>query len=204
MKMRKTLLVFLTAGGLISGFFMGASVLRAEDVPAGKAATLPFTIYEEKGSPKNHYVASGWMGNTKGTKMDEGCTNNPHAGKTCLRIEYSDAADWSGVVWQDPVNDWGEQAGGFNLTGAKKLKFWARGEKGTEAVNFKFGILGPDKKFYDSASGELGETKLTKEWKEYTIDLTGKDLKDIKTGFVWTLAGQGSPVVFYLDDVRYE
>jgi hypothetical protein len=26
----------------------------------------------------------------------------------------------------------------------------------------------------------------------------------IKTGFVWTVAGQGAPVVFYLDAVRFE
>jgi hypothetical protein len=36
------------------------------------------------------------------------------------------------------------------------------------------------------------------------IDLEGKDLTRIKTGFVWTLAGQGAPVVFYLDDIRFE
>jgi hypothetical protein len=144
------------------------------------------------------------MGNTQAIKMDEGCTNNPHAGKNCLRFEYTAADNWAGIVWQDPANDWGDQAGGWNLTGAKKLKFWARGEKGGEVVSFKFGILGSDKKFPDSASGELADTKLTKEWKEYSIDLSGKDLTRIKTGFCWSLAGQGAPVVFYLDDIRFE
>ena len=52
--------------------------------------------------------------------------------------------------------------------------------------------------------GETGEVKLTKEWKEYTVELAGKDLTRIKTGFVWTLPGQGSPVVFFLDDIRFE
>jgi len=94
--------------------------------------------------------------------------------------------------------------GGWNLTGAKRLSFWARGDKGGEIVSFKFGILGPDKKYSDSATGESTDLKLTRQWTVYTIDLTGKDLTRVKTGFVWTLRGQGHPVVFYLDDIRYE
>lgn len=144
------------------------------------------------------------MGNAKATKMDDGCATNPHGGKTCLKFEYTATDNWSGIVWQDPVNDWGDQPGGSNLTGAKKLKFWARGEKGDEVVSFKFGILGSDKKFSDSANGEMADVKLSKEWTEYSIDLAGKDLTRIKTGFCWSLAGQVSPVVFYLDDIRFE
>ena len=204
MKIKPQLILNLVAGGLFAGLCAGVQTLRAEDAPAVKGVKLPFTVYEEKGSPNNHYIPSGWMGNTKGTKMDDGCTSSPHGGKTCLRVEYSEAADWSGIVWQDPANDWGDQAGGFNLTGAKKLSFWARGEKGGEVVSFKLGILGSDKKYSDSATGEASGLKLTKEWTEYTIDLSGKDLTRIKTGFVWSLAGQGAPVVFYLDDIRYE
>jgi hypothetical protein len=29
-------------------------------------------------------------------------------------------------------------------------------------------------------------------------------LSRIKTGFAWTLAANGHPVTFYLDDIRYE
>ena len=194
---------YLAAGCIIAGLGAGVQLGRADDTLPPKVK-LPFVVYDEKGSTNNHYSSSGWMGNTKAVKMDEGCTNNPHGGKTCLRFEYSAAADWAGVVWQDPANDWGDQAGGYDLTGAKKLKFWARGDQGEETVTFKFGILGPDKNYPDSASGDSGAIKLTKEWTEYTIDLGGKDLTHIKTGFVWSLAGQGQPVVFYLDDIRFE
>ena len=45
---------------------------------------------------------------------------------------------------------------------------------------------------------------LTKEWKLYEIDLKDNNLSCIKTGFVWSVGGQGKPVVFYLDDVRFE
>jgi hypothetical protein len=194
----------LAAGCVLAGLGVGTDTVRGADAPADKAVQLPFVVFDEKGSTNNHYVASGWMGNTKGIKMDEGCATSPHAGKACLRFEYSEPAEWGGIVWQDPVNDWGEQAGGWNLTGAKKLKFWARGEKGGESVSFKFGVLGADKKFSDTSTGALNEVKLTKDWKEYTIELDGKDLARIKTGFVWTVAGQGAPVVFYLDDIRFE
>ena len=193
----------IVAGALVS-FCTGIQTARAEDAAAAKAVKLPFKVFDDKGSPNNHYVPSGWMGNTKGLKVDEGVDVNPHGGKTCLRFEYSETSKWAGIVWQDPANDWGDQPGGFNLTGAKKLKVWARGDKGGETVSFKFGVLGTDKKYSDSATGAINDLKLTKEWTEYAIDLAGKDLTRIKTGFVWTVDGQGSPVVFFLDDIRLE
>jgi hypothetical protein len=173
-------------------------------IAPGKAARLPFAIYDAKGTAGEHFVPSGWMGSAKAVRMDEACRISPHSGSACLRFEYQDAGDWAGVVWQDPPNDWGDKPGGWNLTGAKKLIFWARGENGGETVTFKFGILGADKKFPDTASGDLAGVKLTKEWQQFAISLDGKDLNCIKTGFCWTVAGQGHPITFYLDDIRFE
>jgi hypothetical protein len=195
---------YIVAGCLVAWLATGVQALCAGDVSTAKSVKLPFTVYDEKGGTNNHYQPSGWMGNAAATTMDPGCTNNPHGGKTCLRCEYSAPAEWAGIVWQDPANDWGDQPGGYDLTGARKLTFWARGEKGDEIITFKFGILGTDKKYSDSATGESGAVKLTREWTEYAIDLEGKDLTHIKTGFVWTLTGQGQPVAFYLDDIRFE
>lgn len=204
MQAKHHLIRSLVAGCVFASLGTHLPKLHAEGVAPVSPVKLPFTVFDEKGSANNHYIPSGWMGNTKATKLDDGCTTNPHGGKTCLKFEYTATDNWTGVVWQDPANDWGDQAGGYNLTGAKKLKFWARGEKGDEVVSFKFGILGSDKHFSDSANGEVADVKLTKEWKEYSIDLAGKDLTRIKTGFCWSLAGQPAPVVFYLDDIRFE
>lgn len=198
------ILFHLTIGCVLFALGSGIHTVSAEDAAVSTAVKLPFSVYEDRGSAGNHYIPSGWMGNAKATKMDDGCTVNPHGGKTCLKVEYGATDNWAGIVWQDPINDWGDLAGGSNITGAKKLKFWARGEKGEEVVSFKFGILGSDKKFSDSANGEMTDVKLTKEWTEYSFDLAGKDLTRIKTGFCWSLAGQASPVVFYLDDIRFE
>jgi hypothetical protein len=144
------------------------------------------------------------MGNAGAIKMDPGSTENPHSGQTCLKVEYTARDNWGGVVWQSPANDWGDAPGGWNLTGAKKLTFWARGARGGEVVNFSFGLLGKDKKFPDSASNQLEKVRLTDEWSQYTIYLKGQDLSRIKTGFSWSLAANGAPVTFYLDDIRYE
>ena len=172
--------------------------------PAARRAKLPFVVYDEAGGAKSPYVPSGYMGNTKAIKMTEDCPDDPHAGKTCLRVEFGARDGWGGVAWQDPPNDWGDAPGGFDLAGAKRLSFWARGETGGEVVGFAMGILGRDKKFHDSAIAKLEKVTLTPEWKRYTIDLDGKDLARIKTGFSWSLAADGKPVTFFLDDIRYE
>lgn len=177
-------------------------VAAPETGPKAEKAKLPMPIYADgKSSP---YAPSGWMGNTGAVAMDENHTGNPHSGETCLRVSYSAPDQWAGVTWQHPANDWGDAAGGFDLSGAKRVSFWARGETGEEKVEFKLGILGQDKKFPDSASAESGTITLTRDWKQYSIDLAGKDLGRIKTPFVWVLAGQGKPVTFYLDDIQYE
>ena len=108
------------------------------------------------------------------------------------------------MVWQNPAGDWGDRGGGYDLTGAKKLTFWARGENGGEAVAFEFGTLAKPKKFFDTGKGKLEKVALTKEWTRYEIDVSAQDLTRIKTGFVWTLASPGTPVTFYLDDIRWE
>jgi hypothetical protein len=54
-----------------------------------------------------------------------------------------------------------------------------------------------------SAKAELSEVRLSKQWQKLRIPLDGRDLSRIKTGFGWSLAGQGKPVTFYLDDIRY-
>ena len=204
LKAKSRLIRSFAALCLFAAVCAGIQSIRAEDSPARPAVKLPFDVYSEKGAANNHYVPSGWMGNSKSVKMDEGCTTNPHGGKTCLRFEYTGPDDWAGVVWQDPANDWGDLTGGWNLTGARKLVFWARGEHGGETVTFKYGILGAEKKYPDSAWDELDDAKLTTDWKEYSLDLSGKDLTRIKTGFAWTFNGQGHPVIFYLDDIRFE
>ena len=163
---------------------------------------MPAAVYEEDGDTLI-YIPSGYMGNTAAIKMDLKCADHPHAGATCIKAQYIAGGDWGGVVWQTPANDWGDQPGGYNLTGAVAVSFWARGEVGGEKVSFGVGMIGSDKPYYDTGKGNLKEVQLTAEWTEYRIPLDGQDLSRIKSGFYWTLGGQGKPVTFYLDDIRY-
>ncbi|MDQ2799837.1 MAG: hypothetical protein M3Y13_09360 [Armatimonadota bacterium] len=171
--------------------------------PMARKASLPLAIYSDDSSD-TPFIPSGYMGNTAAIKMDPQSTDNPHSGKTALKVSYAANDNWGGVVWQNPDNNWGDKAGGWNLTGAKKLSFWARGDKGGEVVTFSFGLIGSDKPFHDTAKGTTDKVTLTKDWKQYSIDLSGLDLSRIVTGFAWTLGAPGSPVTFYLDDIKYE
>ena len=174
----------------------------AYDVPK---ATLPLVIYDEGDNANTAaYVPSGYEGNTQALSLDPDCVTMPHSGHTCLKVQYNAPTNWGGVVWQSPANDWGDKPGGWNLLGAKKLVFYARGETGSEVVSFSFGVLGADKTYHDTASGTLDKVPLSVAWKRYTIDLSNKDLSCIKTGFAFAVAGNGSPVTFYLDDIKYE
>ncbi len=177
-------------------------VQGAEKIALGRKATLPLSVYAEAEDAPT-FIPAGWMGDAKAIRVDPASTERPHAGKTAMRCEYASDKGWGGVVWQNPEGDWGDKGGGYDLTGAKKITFWARGAQGGEVVSFKFGIIPKDKKFSDTAKGALENVKLGSEWQQYEIPVNG-DLTRIKTGFIWTLAAASQPTVFFLDDIRWE
>lgn len=171
-------------------------------VPAPRPS-LPLVVYadEMKTEP---YAASGFMGSTQAIQMQLDSTDDPRSGATCLKVQYSAGDNWGGVLWQSPPGDWeGRQPGGFDLRGAGYLQFWVRGATGGEQVNFLLGAIQGDQPYCDTAKAELKEVRLTSDWQRMQIPLAGLDLSRIKTGFGWSLAGQGKPVSFYLDDIRY-
>ncbi|HJT33283.1 MAG TPA: glycoside hydrolase family 2 TIM barrel-domain containing protein [Pirellulales bacterium] len=180
-------------------------LVKGERAPKpARKAELPLVIYDEPDRERPPFVPTGWMGDTKHISLTEDCATQPHGGRTCLRAEFKAADGWGGVVWQHPAGNWGDKPGGWNLGGAKRLTFWARGERGDEVVSIQFGLLGADKRYHDSGKGEIPKARLSNEWQQFTIDVSQCDLSRIITGFAWVVAGQGKPVVFYLDDVRYE
>jgi len=96
---------------------------RASPLPTARKAVLPLTVYGDNAG-ETPFLPSGYMGNTGAIKMDSQWTLNPHSGRTCLKVDYAAGDNWGGVVWQNPDNNWGDKAGGWNLTGAKTLKFF--------------------------------------------------------------------------------
>lgn len=169
----------------------------------------PFYIYTEEGSMSNHYCPSGWMGDISDLKIDGAYPVKPHSGRTSFKISYSAKGPngWAGIYWQEPANNWGTVKGGFNLAGATKFTFWLRGEKGGERIGgFTVGGIMDGSVSSDTAKGSHGPIVGTKEWKQYTIDLSGKDMSNIISGLSFSIGKGDNPggATFYLDDVRYE
>jgi hypothetical protein len=164
------------------------------------AATLPLVIAGARPGP---YSPSGWMGEIASIAMQDQSGGHLRGQSGALEVAFKSTHGWGGVVWQDPPNDWGTRPGGYDLSSATRLAFWARGARGGERVTFGYGLIGIDKRFHDSALDRL-EITLGREWQKYVIDLAGRDLSCIKSGFLWTVQAQAEPLTFFLDDVRYE
>ncbi len=188
-----------------------SSVNQVHPQSISAAGFTPFYVYQDKSS-RNRYTPSGYMPTGECLSIDDGWQYDVKDGKTCSRVVYDIACSkegrkWGGVYWQNPADNWGSRKGGYNLTGATKLVFWAKGEMGGERVEeFRVGGLGANQMYPDSDTASIGPVILTKDWKEYTIDLRGKDLSYISGGFAWVANVDSNPhhCTFYLDDIRFE
>jgi hypothetical protein len=183
---------------------------------AGKAATanapllvrgepttrFPVVVYSEQ-FEQMPWVPSGFMGNVDDLSLDGGDTESAAVGEAGIRIQYSGRYGWAGIAWQHPANNWGDQQGGFDLSGATELELLARGEYGGETVSFGVGLLGNDTAYPDSGQAKIDNIKLTDQWQRFRIPLDDIDLTSIKTGFVVTVQGRRTPVTIYLDEIRY-
>lgn len=182
-----------------------AIALKAESVEYFE----PFDVYTEKNARTNHYIPSGWMGDYSDVLFNGAWREGSYSGSTCIKIVYrpnvSQGARWAGMYWQSPANNWGSRRGGYDLTGAEKVTFWAKGDKGGERVE-EFKIGGISGAYSDTDIASAGPIVLTAEWKQYEIDLTGRDLSYISGGFCWATNLDVNPdgCTFYLDDIRYE
>ena len=192
--------------------------LIVKDGSGGSAtANVPIKVNGEKKHPyykmpvavySDHYpmpwFPSGWMGNYDDLNVIYDHKINPYSGENCIKVKYRAPGEWTGVAWQHPSNDWGELEGGYDLTGAKKLTFMAKGEFGIENVSFGIGLLDNDRAFSDTAFEKIEDVKLKQKWKRYTIDLKGKNLSRVKTPFYFIFSGPQQSVTFYLDDIYFE
>lgn len=165
-----------------------------------------FYVYLDGGSRENHYCPANWMGDYDAIKFNQ---NYREESNKVIRVAYSTGsaqnANWAGVYWADPCNNWGDKRGGFDLTGYKNLRFKAKGEKGGEYIEFFAGGITGQIEDGDSDRVGMDAVSLTKEWKDYAIDLKGSDLSHIIGGFGFSTSLDYNPdgIVFYLDDIRY-
>jgi hypothetical protein len=216
--------VILTAVGACSNQPSGSAAAPVEKVrevqtqtlPVQKAQSfqqpfVPFTVYQDKAS-RNRFTPSGYMPNGECINLDDSWQHDPKEGKTSVRIVYDvecsrQSRQWAGVYWQNPPDNWGDRKGGYNLAGATRLSFWAKGELGGERIEeFRTGGIGSNGLYPDSDTAIIGPVILTNQWKKYIIDLRGKDLSYISGGFAWTANVDSNPhhCTFYVDDIRFE
>ncbi|MGR3310133.1 MAG: hypothetical protein ACUZ77_05095 [Candidatus Brocadiales bacterium] len=194
-----------------------------------------FDVYTDLAAAGNHFTTLCAIvrnpdspAELAGVTLDECWAQNCRSGATCIKNTFSaiDSTYWGGWYFQNgvllgsdtqPRCNWGDHAdAGFDLGGATKLTFWARGELGGEKIEFFVGGIGRD-----PFTGEPVEphpdsfprvppvgqvTTLTTEWQEYTIDLTGQDLSYVIGGFGWAADAIKNPngATFYLDDIQYD
>jgi hypothetical protein len=123
----------------------------------------------------------------------------------CWAVTYTPAdggQGWAGVDWQFPANNWGTMNGRVIPRGAKRVRFYAWGVAGGEAVSFNvgYGFTSPDQ-FGITLANQLLTTTPT----AYELDLTGIEYTcpSARMGFGWTTSGT-SPIKFYIDDVEWQ
>jgi hypothetical protein len=192
-----------------------------------------FDVYTDVGAAGNHFAARGKMtsvGNKSAVAMDECSTDRPFSGATCIKCTFkAQGNNWGGFYFMngvlrgsdvEPCPNWGDEPdAGFNLTGATKVTFYAKGAHGGEKVEYYVGGIGwsvdpagnsiaPEKPYPDSfPKVSTGYVTLTKKWKQYHIDLRGKNLSYVLSGFGWVTNAKRNnsrDITFYLDDVRWD
>jgi hypothetical protein len=168
-----------------------------------------FYVYKNAGSSLGYYIPSGYMGDTRDIFLKQTRdVKKVYEGKgASLEIVYTPKGQegWSGLYWLEPANNWGNVQGGFNLKGAVRITFWARGLKGGEVLS-EVKVGGIKGKYPDSDIASLKNIGLTTEWEMYEIDLKDKKMSHIAGGFCIILDRYNNPegATVFIDNIIYE
>ena len=163
-------------------------------------ATSEFYVYKDYQSGINHFLSVKKNGDFKNIILEPDCDASLKRHGSCIEINYSpknyDEHSWASISWvasREP----------YNLSGAQRLSFLAKGHKGGEIVQFDLGSMSSEDNL---SSGSTGAIILGKEWQEYNIHLEGLDLSSMIVGFSCTINRFDNlkGAVFYLDEIKYE
>jgi len=189
-------------------------------------------VYTEAGSGGNHFPCLARMPEQdSGAWIDVCATTTVHGGGTAIECGWrKGGCHWGGFYFlngtlqpgqREPEQNWGDaEDAGLDLRGARRLTFWARGRDGGERVEFFCGGVGwsvdyrgrsvaPEAAHPDSLPKvSTGFIRLSREWRKYSIDLSGVDMSYVLGGFGWVVDGYRNrgrnEVVFYVDDIAYD
>ncbi|CAK0764567.1 exported hypothetical protein [Gammaproteobacteria bacterium] len=140
------------------------------------------------------FQTPGWEG--KGTAVQ-------------ILFDLTQPPNWAGIVVPVHENYWGEwRASALDLSKAKKLVFYARGEAGGEQIQVKAAIA-TDKPYGDSALIPITSAwlPLEKDWKRFEIPVDGSQLQRVITPFSIMANKAHNPparITLYVDEIYYE
>jgi hypothetical protein len=228
---------------LLLPLLLSALELRAADAlgylqAAADRFHRTIDVYTDDGAAGNHFLVRARSSSFDDDRqpeaaaravpaMQEDSTERPYSGATCIRASFRSQLvrglpNWGAWSFMHgalrdgrPEPDWGETPeAGMNLSGARRLTFRARGEKGGERVEFFALGVGWDADrrqrnapHPDSAPAVKKKVTLSAEWQPYSIDLQKADLSYVIGGFGWAANAAANglrDITFYLDDIRYE
>lgn len=169
-----------------------------------------FAIYTNSNSgSNNHYVPASWFNGSSNMQFNDDWRQNVHSPESCIRVRWNglpgaDGYYWNGIMWQAIEGDINN---GYDLTGARQLKFRARtDESGGCLVKFFVGY--PHDSCGEVLYGLDGWAPLENSWNEYIIKLDGKDLSNVAGGFGFAFDDVHNPfkssLTFYLDDIKFD
>jgi hypothetical protein len=197
----------------------GFATLTVQPIPScgpflSAQVAIPFSVYVDDGDPRNHFIPSGFFGDIGDLTLSQTDRSAPHGGTTAIRIDYrpSGSQRFAGIFWQCPENNFGTvQGAGFNLSRARQVQFWARSSVPAQA-EFKVGGIGtaapraPFPESLDSTTTIPVVVALGTDWRQFTIDLTGRDLTRVIGGFMFVTntAQNPSGLTLYLDDIVWQ
>jgi hypothetical protein len=162
------------------------------------------------------FIPSGWMGDSEGLKVDPDSMDHPHSPPKCQQWSYKPSprggAGWAAVAWQFPENNWGDRPGkDWSGRGFRQVSVWARGVRdgvGTlPKLQFKAGGGTAPGKLYQASFEVQGDfVTLTEDWRQYTLDFNGQNLRQVISALVVVIKAQDvgpKGATFYLDDLEY-
>lgn len=204
--MRKTMTVKVVAAAVLMTLLAAWKTYGDDRVAyAYKVSVFPFYVYQDATSRINNFVVTGWAGDFRRLKIDSRWKESESEDNTCIRLtyipSYDDRAGYAAVAFQqNPENHWGSLRGGYDLSRAKKLFLFARGERGGEQVE-----LGLRKKGRNEISRTAGMIELTKDWKLYEIDMAGMTFEEVAGGLYVILHAKNKiySSTVYLDEIYY-
>ena len=161
---------------------------------------LPLAVYRD--GTAETFWPSAVMGETDKVAYDLSSVAGPYEGDFCFEWRVLPGDSWAAIGWVEPANDWGTLPGGYDLTGARRLSFSARGAVGGEQATVGIGVIREGE--YADTMHERMPIRLSTDWQQFSIPLDGLDLSTVRGGFVIESRLSDEEQVMYFDSIYIE